>query len=98
MDSGLGESDDRELLWPQERDKILGLRRGARRATKQAPESATAGGGRWSAKRNMSLILELLRGAGLEGTSRKYQVTVATLSEWRRRRFLASGEAGLKRP
>src|SRR4051812_16524410 len=37
----------------------------------------------------------MLRGADLEATSRKYRVTVATLSEWRDR-FLASGEAGLK--
>jgi transposase-like protein len=37
----------------------------------------------------------MLRGADLEGTSRKYRVTAATLSEWRDR-FLASGEAGLK--
>jgi transposase-like protein len=41
------------------------------------------------------VILELLRGADLEGTSRKYRVTVATLSEWRDR-FLAAGEAGIK--
>jgi transposase len=73
-----------------------GAAEGARRATEQAPEpSAAAGGGRWSAKRKTSLILELLRGADLESTSRKYRVTVATLIEWRDR-FLAAGEAGLK--
>ena len=66
----------------------------AQGATEQAPDSS-AGGGRWSAKRKMSVILELLRGADLEATSRKYRVTVATLSEWRDR-FLAGGEAGLK--
>jgi hypothetical protein len=66
----------------------------AQGATEQAPDSS-AGGGRWSAKRKMSVILELLRGADLEATSRKYRVTVATLCEWRDR-FLASGEAGLK--
>lgn len=43
----------------------------------------------------MSVILELLRGADLESTSRKYRVTAATLSEWRDR-FLASAETGLK--
>jgi transposase-like protein len=43
----------------------------------------------------MSVILELLRGADLEAMSRKYRVTVATLTEWRDR-FLVSGEAGLK--
>jgi hypothetical protein len=41
-----------------------------------------------------SVIVELLRGADLESTSRKYRVTVATLAEWRDR-FLISGEAGL---
>jgi len=39
--------------------------------------------------------LELLRGADLEGTSRKYRVTAATLIQWRDR-FLAGGESGLK--
>jgi transposase-like protein len=71
-----------------------GAAQGARRATEQAPESSD-GGGRWSAKRKMSVILELLRGADLETTSRKHRVTVATLSAWRDR-FLASGEGGLK--
>jgi transposase-like protein len=39
--------------------------------------------------------LELLRGTDLESTSRKYRVTVATLTDWRDR-FLAGGEASLK--
>jgi transposase len=69
---------------------------GARRATEQGPESsAIAGGGRWSAQRKVSVILELLRGADLESTSRKHRVTVATLTDWRER-FLAGGEASLK--
>jgi len=69
---------------------------GARRATEEALESsAGAGGGRWSARRKVSVVLELLRGADLESTSRKHRVTVATLSEWRAR-FLAAGEASLK--
>src|SRR3954468_17606597 len=72
-----------------------GAAQGARRATEQAPESSAAAGGRWSARRKMSVILELLRGADLEATSRKYRVTVATLSQWRDS-FLASGEGGLK--
>ncbi len=73
-----------------------GAPEGARRATEDAPESSTsAGGGRWSAKRKVSVILELLRGADLESTSRKYRVTAATLSQWRNR-FLAGGEAILK--
>jgi transposase-like protein len=73
-----------------------GAAEGARRATEQAPESSAAGGaGRWSSKRKLSVILELLRGADLEFTSRKYRVTIATLSQWRDR-FLAGGETGLK--
>ena len=73
-----------------------GAAEGARRATEQSPEScAAAGSGRWSAKRKVSVILELLRGADIELTSRKYRVTVATLTEWRER-FLAGGEAILK--
>jgi transposase len=73
-----------------------GASEGARRATEDAPESsARAGAGRWSAKRKVSVVLELLRGADLESTSRKYRVTAATLIEWRDR-FLAGGEGGLK--
>ena len=73
-----------------------GASEGARRATEDAPESSVAaGGGRWSSKRKVSVILELLRGADLESTSRKYRLTAATLSEWRDR-FLASAETGLK--
>ena len=53
------------------------------------------GGGRWSAKRKVSVILELLRGADLETTSRKHRVTLAKLTAWRDR-FLAGGEASLK--
>ena len=73
-----------------------GAAEGARRATEQSPEStAGLGGGRWSAGRKVSVILELLRGADLETTSRKHRVTVATLTEWRDR-FLAAGESSLK--
>ena len=72
-----------------------GAAQGARRATEQAPESSPAGGGRWSTKRKMSVVLELLRGADLETTSRKHRVTIATLTQWRDR-FLAGGEAGMK--
>ncbi len=57
-----------------------GAPEGGRRPTEDAPESsAAAGGGRWSAKRKVSVVLELLRGADLESTSRKYRVTAATL-------------------
>ena len=73
-----------------------GAAEGAPRATEQSPESsAAAGAGRWSSRRKVSVILELLRGSDLESTSRKYRVTVATLTEWRDR-FLGSGEAGLR--
>jgi transposase len=73
-----------------------GAAEGARRATEQSPESAAGpAGGRWSARRKQSVVLELLRGADLESTSRKYRVTIATLSDWRDR-FLAAGEASLK--
>jgi transposase-like protein len=41
------------------------------------------------------VVLELLRGADIESTSRKYRVTAATLTEWREY-FLSAGEAGLK--
>jgi transposase len=73
-----------------------GAAEGARRATEQSPESGPQpGAGRWSAKRKTSVVLELLRGADLESTSRKHRVTLATLSDWRER-FLAGGEATLK--
>lgn len=73
-----------------------GASEGARRATEDASESsATAGGGRWSSKRKVSVVLELLRGADIESTSRKHRVTAATLTEWRDR-FLAGGQAILK--
>ena len=67
---------------------------GAIAARLEAPESSPAsGGGRWSSKRKLSVILELLRGADLESTSRKHRVTIATLTEWRGR-LLTGGEAG----
>jgi hypothetical protein len=43
-----------------------GPAQGARRATEAGPESGRGGKGRWSAKRQMSVVLELLRGADLE--------------------------------
>ena len=72
-----------------------GAAEGARRATGEVPESGRGGKGRWSAKRKMVVVLELLRGEDLETLSRQYAVTAATLSSWRDS-FLASGEAGLK--
>ena len=74
-----------------------GASEGARRATGEASASPNrAGAGRWSARRKVSVVLELLRGADLESLSRRHRVTAATLSAWRDE-FLASGEAGLKR-
>lgn len=69
--------------------------------SRQKPGEASAsprgvGRGRWSARRKVSVVLELLRGADLESVSRRHGVTAATLSTWRDE-FLASGEAGLKR-
>jgi len=65
-----------------------GDRRGRRKP------AATARAAR-SAKRKASVVLELLLGADLESTSRKYGVTAATLSEWRDA-FLAGGAEALK--
>ena len=53
-------------------------------ATGAAPAAAGRGKGRWSARRKMTVVLELLRGAELETTSRKYGVTAATLTRWRK--------------
>lgn len=72
-----------------------GAAEGARRATGEAPGSGRRGKGRWSAKRKVAVVLELLRGEDLESLSRQYAITAATLSSWRDA-FLASGEAGLK--
>ena len=57
--------------------------KGARRATGAAPAAVSSGKGRWSARRKMTVVLELLRGAELEATSRKYRVTAGTLTRWR---------------
>jgi hypothetical protein len=46
-----------------------GPAQGARRATEAGPESGRGGKGRWSARRKMSVVLELLRGADLEATA-----------------------------
>src|SRR5215469_2556946 len=68
---------------------------GGRRPTEDATASSAAGADRWSAKRKVSVVLELLRGADLESRSRKYRVTAATLTE-RRERFPGGGEVSLK--
>ncbi len=77
------------------KSSVSGGAEGARRATEAAPETGRNRRRRWSAKRKMSVVIELLRGADLESLSRKYAVTAAALSAWRDA-FLAAGEAGLK--
>ena len=72
-----------------------GASEGARRATGEASASPTRATGRWSARRKMSVVLELLRGADLESLSRRHGVTAAKISAWRDA-FLAGGEAHLK--
>jgi len=73
-----------------------GASEGARRAAGEAAASRALGGtGRWSARRKVSVVLELLRGADLESVSRRVGVTAAKLSQWRDE-FLAGGEARLK--
>ena len=69
--------------------------KGVRRATEAAPDSARGVKGRWSVRRKVTVVLELLRGAELEATSRKYGVPAATLTSWREG-LLEGGEAGLK--
>jgi hypothetical protein len=73
-----------------------GASEGARRATGEASASrALVGTGRWSARRKVSVVIELLKGEPLETVSRRHGVTAAKLSEWRDE-FLAGGEARLK--
>lgn len=72
-----------------------GASEGARRATGEASASPTRGTGRWSARRKMSVVLEVLRGADLETLSRRHGVTAARISEWRDE-FLAGGADRLK--
>jgi hypothetical protein len=74
---------------------ISGPAEGAGGRPAREAETGRGGNGRWSAKRKASVVLELLRGADLESTSRKYGVTAATLTEWRDA-FLAAGAEALK--
>jgi transposase len=81
---------------PKGKPHEAGASEGARRATGEASaSSALVGRGRWSARRKVSVVLELLRGADLESVSRRHGVTAAKLSQWREE-FLAGGEARLK--
>jgi len=73
-----------------------GASEGARRATGEAAaSSALVGTGRWSARRKVSVVIELLKGESLESLSRRHGVTAAKFSQWRDD-FLAGGEARLK--
>ena len=80
---------------PRGSKRESGSAKGARRASEAAPDSARGGKGRWSIRRKVMVVLELLPGAELEATSRKYGVTAATLRSWPEA-FLEGGEAGLK--
>jgi hypothetical protein len=79
----------------QQKPGEAGGSEGARRATGEASASPTRGTGRWSARRKMSVVLEVLRGADLETLSRRHGVTAARISEWREE-FLVGGEDRLK--
>ena len=46
------------------RNGAAGGAKGARRATVAAAAAVRGGKGRWSARRKMTVVLELLRGAG----------------------------------
>ena len=72
-----------------------GIAKGARRATEAGPDFRSRGKGRWSARRKVTVVLELLRGEDLEAMSRQYGVTAAALTRWREA-FLQGGEDGLK--
>ena len=48
------------------RNGAAGGAKGARRATVAAPAAVRGGKGRWSARRKMTVVLELLLGAELE--------------------------------
>ena len=74
---------------------LPGAAEGAQRATGEAPGTGPHGKGRWSAKRKMAAVLELLRGDDLETLSRNSAVTAATLPAWRDA-LLIGGEASLK--
>ncbi len=61
-----------------------GAAEGVRRATGAAPdEGGERHRGRWSSKRKVAVVTELLRGADLEQLSRQHGVTAATISGWR---------------
>lgn len=73
-----------------------GAAEGARRATGAAPDERVGRArGRWSSKRKMAVVTEVLRGGDLEQLSRRHGVTAATISGWRDA-FLAGAESALR--
>lgn len=50
----------------------------------------------WTSKRKVEVVLQLLRGEKIEFLSRKYEVTVSDISQWRDA-FLFNGGNGFKR-
>lgn len=73
-----------------------GASEGARRATGEAPGTATRSDtGRFSSRRKTQAVLRLLRGEDLDRLSRDLGVTAARLVEWRDA-FLAAGQTGLQ--
>lgn len=49
-----------------------------------------------TSKKKTEIVIELLRGEDIELLSRKHEVTVSELSQWRNC-FISSGENGFKR-
>lgn len=73
-----------------------GAAEGARRASGAAPDERTGRPrGRWSSKRKMAVVTELLRGTDLEQLTRRHGVTAATISGWRDA-FLTGAEGALR--
>lgn len=50
----------------------------------------------FTSKRKTEIVLQLLRGEDMELLSRKYEVTMSDISQWRDI-FLSNGENGFKR-
>jgi len=50
----------------------------------------------WTSKRKTEVVLQLLRGEDMETLSRKYEVPISNVSQWRDT-FLNNGENGFKR-
>lgn len=50
----------------------------------------------WTSKRKVEVVLQLLRGEEIDFLSRKYEVTVSDIHQWRET-FLFNGENGFKR-